>query len=67
MSTGWEDDVANYEVYNSELLAKAKLSEDNVNLWRNTNVGSARTGAPSRYKPTRENKQSFHMSDLHEL
>jgi hypothetical protein len=28
MSTEWEDDVANYEVYKSELLAKAKLSED---------------------------------------
>lgn len=28
MSTEWEDDVANYEVYKGELLAKAKLSED---------------------------------------
>jgi hypothetical protein len=28
MSTEWEDDVANYETYKAELLAKAKLSEE---------------------------------------
>lgn len=27
-STEWEDDVANYEVYKTELLAKARLSEE---------------------------------------
>ncbi|AVG16859.1 hypothetical protein CFN79_13920 [Chromobacterium vaccinii] len=27
-STEWEDDVANYELYKSELLAKTKLSEE---------------------------------------
>lgn len=27
-STEWEDDVANYEVYKTELFAKAKLSEE---------------------------------------
>ncbi len=27
-STEWEDDVSNYEAYKAELLAKAKLSEE---------------------------------------
>ena len=30
MSTAWENDVANYEVYRADMLAKAKLSEDDL-------------------------------------